>query len=383
MQPDHTLMLLQSYWWIIISILGALLVFLLFVLGGQSMLLSARGSKATNVIIEAVGRKWELTYTTLVTFGGALFASFPLFYSTSFGGAFWLWMLILVSFVLQAVSYEYRNKKGNLFGTRGYDIFLFINGCLGCILLGVAVAMFFFGGNFTVDRMNLVTISSPIISQWAPTHGFEAIFNWRNLILGVAVLFLARTLACQYIINCSRISDNLFDFFKSRMIVNAGIFLVFFLGFLAILLTADGYTVTAVSAGSVEVVDTPYKYFHNLISQPVTLISFLSGVVLVLIGIIRTIASKHYTKGIWWSGIGTILVVMALFWMAGFGDTPFLPSIDDPQSSLSIYNSSSSKFTLTAMSYVSILIPFVVGYICCVWRKIDKTKVTGELPAES
>ncbi|MDE5774696.1 MAG: cytochrome d ubiquinol oxidase subunit II [Muribaculaceae bacterium] len=377
-EPSQTLLMLQDYWWIIISLLGGILVFLLFVQGGQSMLLNNRGTGATQIILKAMGRKWELTFTTLVTFGGALFASFPLFYSTSFGGAFWLWILILFSFIIQAVSYEYRDKAGNLFGRRGYDIFLFINGSVGCILLGVAVAMFFFGGQFTVERLNLVTPDATVISTWAPTHGFEAIFCWKNLILGVAVLFLARTLAGLYILNASTLSDQLFQYFKSRLIINAGIFLVFFLAFVAILLTTTGYTVMSATSLGTIVEETPYKYFHNLIGNPATLVCFLVGVVLVLVGIIRTILSKHYTAGIWWSGLGTVLTVMALFWMAGFNDTPFLPSTLDPSSSLSIRNASSSEFTLQTMSYVSILIPFVLGYIWYVWRSIDKNKVTAD-----
>ena len=369
-------MLLQDYWWLLISLLGGILVFLLFVLGGQSMLLNARGREITNVIINCMGRKWELTYTTLVLFGGALFASFPLFYSTSFGGAYWLWILILLSFVLQAVSYEYRGRDGNLFGTRVYDIFLFINGCVGCILLGVAVAMFFFGGEFSVQRLNLVSASSPVVSEWAPTHGFEAIFCWKNLVLGVAVLFLARTLAGLYILNASRLPDQMFDYFKSRLFVNAGCFLIFFLGFLAILFTSAGYTVVEANASGTLVEETHFKYWHNLWASPAYWVAFLAGVVLVLYGIIRTVLSPRYSSGIWYSGAGTVLAVMALLWLVGFNNTPFLPSVTAPESSLSIYNSSSSEFTLKTMSYVSILIPFVVAYIWYVWRTIDKKKIT-------
>ena len=369
-------MLLQDYWWILISLLGGILVFLLFVLGGQSMLLNARGREITNVIINCMGRKWELTYTTLVLFGGALFASFPLFYSTSFGGAYWLWILILLSFVLQAVSYEYRGRDGNLFGTRVYDIFLFINGCVGCILLGVAVAMFFFGGEFSVQRLNLVSASSPVVSEWAPTHGFEAIFCWKNLVLGVAVLFLARTLAGLYILNASRLPDQMFDYFKSRLFVNAGCFLIFFLGFLAILFTTTGYTVVEANASGTLVEEAHFKYWHNLWSSPAYWVAFLAGVVLVLYGIISTVLSPRYSSGIWYSGAGTVLAVMALLWLVGFNNTPFLPSVTAPESSLSIYNSSSSEFTLKTMSYVSILIPFVVAYIWYVWRTIDKKKIT-------
>ncbi len=369
-------MLLQDYWWLLISLLGGILVFLLFVLGGQSMLLNARGREITNVIINCMGRKWELTYTTLVLFGGALFASFPLFYSTSFGGAYWLWILILLSFVLQAVSYEYRGRDGNLFGTRVYDIFLFINGCVGCILLGVAVAMFFFGGEFSVQRLNLVSASSPVVSEWAPTHGFEAIFCWKNLVLGVAVLFLARTLAGLYILNASRLPDQMFDYFKSRLFVNAGCFLIFFLGFLAILFTSAGYTIVEANASGTLVEETHFKYWHNLWASPAYWVAFLAGVVLVLYGIIRTVLSPRYSSGIWYSGAGTVLAVMALLWLVGFNNTPFLPSVTAPESSLSIYNSSSSEFTLKTMSYVSILIPFVVAYIWYVWRTIDKKKIT-------
>lgn len=369
-------MLLQDYWWLLISLLGGILVFLLFVLGGQSMLLNARGREITNVIINCMGRKWELTYTTLVLFGGALFASFPLFYSTSFGGAYWLWILILLSFVLQAVSYEYRGRDGNLFGTRVYDIFLFINGCVGCILLGVAVAMFFFGGEFSVQRLNLVSASSPVVSEWAPTHGFEAIFCWKNLVLGVAVLFLARTLAGLYILNASRLPDQMFDYFKSRLFVNAGCFLIFFLGFLAILFTSAGYTVVEANTSGTLVEETHFKYWHNLWASPAYWVAFLAGVVLVLYGIIRTVLSPRYSSGIWYSGAGTVIAVMALLWLAGFNNTPFLPSVTAPESSLSIYNSSSSEFTLKTMSYVSILIPFVVAYIWYVWRTIDKKKIT-------
>lgn len=377
MEINHTLYLLQNYWWILISVLGGILVFLLFVQGGQSMLLSAPGNEARNLIVNSMGKKWELTFTTLVTFGGAAFASFPLFYSTSFGGAFWLWILILFSFVLQAVSYEFRSKPGNLFGTRGYDVFLFINGCVGCILLGVAVAMFFFGGDFTVDRLNLVGSDSRIISSWASTHGFEAIFSWRNLLLGFAVLFLARTLAILYLFNSCNMSDRLYAYFKRCLWRDTVLFLIFFLAFLGILMTTTGYTVISATPMGTDVKFTAYKYFFNLIGSIPTLTVFLAGVVLVLFGTLRTLLSSgRYNYGIWFAGIGTFLTVAALFWIAGFFDTPFLPSISDPESSLSIRNSSSSEFTLTAMSYVSILIPFVVAYIWYVWRRIDSKKVS-------
>ena len=378
-----TLELLQNYWWVIVSVLGGILVFLLFVQGGQSLLLSAPEQEWTPVIIGCIGRKWELTFTTLVTFGGAAFASFPLFYSTSFGGAYWLWILILFSFVLQAVSYEYRSKKGNLYGRRTYDIFLFVNGCVGCILLGVAVAMFFFGGDFVVDRSGILNASSPVISRWtASTHGLEAIFNWRNLLLGVAVFFLARVLPAMYMMNATDASDKLFAWFKKVLLYNTILFLIFFLAFLAVLFTTTGYTVVSATAMGTEVVETPFKYWHNLISSPSTLVLLLLGVACVLWGIIPSLVAKRYTQGIWFTGIGAFFAVVALFWLAGFCDTPFLPSNTDPSSSLSIRNASSSEFTLKTMSYVSILVPFVVGYIWYVWRQIDKKKVRESSPEQ-
>ena len=365
---------LQNYWWLIISVLGAILVFLLFVQGGQSMLFGlGRNEQRRDYIISAMGSKWELTFTTLVTFGGAFFASFPLYYSTCFGGAYWLWILILFSFVLQAVSYEYRKKKGNVYGTRTYDAFLFINGSVGCILLGVAVGMFFFGGEFTVNRDNILSGSSPVISQWAPTHGFEAIFNWRNLVLGVAVLFLARMQASLYMMNRIKDADSsFFNTLKSCAFINGGIFVVAFLAFLAILFTATGYDVVSENGHTVSVTESSCKYFNNMIHDWWELATLLIGVVFVLYGLLRSVLAKHFTKGVWFTGIGTVLAVLALFWTAGYGDTAFLPSLTDPMSSLTIRNASSSEFTLTAMSYASIFIPFVLAYIWYVWRQMDK-----------
>lgn len=369
---------LQNYWWLLISVLGGLLVFLLFVQGGQSMMYTL-GNNATrrSLIIGSMGSKWELTFTTLVTFGGALFASFPLFYSTSFGGAYWLWILILFSFVIQAVSYEYRRKQGNVYGTRTYDAFLFINGCVGCLLLGVAVAMFFFGAEFTVNRGNILDGAAPVISQWAPTHGFEAIFNWRNLTLGVAVLFLARMQGCLYMMN--RVKDEaFFRALKAKAFINGGIFVVAFLAFLAILCTSTGYTVVSENGMTTDVYETPYKYFHNFCSLWWAGTTLLIGVVLVLYGLLRSCFAKHFTKGVWFTGIGTFLAVAPLFWVAGYGDTAFYPSLLDPASSLTIRNASSSEFTLKCMSYVSIIIPFVLAYIFYVWRKMDTGKLTPE-----
>lgn len=367
---------LQNYWWFLISVLGGILVFLLFVQGGQSMLPEMKNESDKSLVINSMGRKWELTFTTLVTFGGAAFASFPLFYSTSFGGAYWLWILILFSFVGQAVSYEYRSKPGNVYGRRTFDALLFINGCFGCLLLGVAVSMFFFGGEFSVNRGNLVN-GSTVISQWAPTHGFEAIFNWKNLVLGVAVVFLARTQSCLYMMNNISSSEGFFNMLKGKCLINAGIFVVFFLWFLALLFTATGYTVTDMTPGGrLTVAETPYKYFINMTHNAWEGIALLTGVVLVVYGIIRSVFAKHWTKGIWYSGIGTFLVVASLFWAAGYDSTPFYPSLTDPSSSLSIRNASSSRFTLECMSYVSILIPFVLGYIAYVWRAMDLRKLS-------
>lgn len=368
-----TLEYLQNYWWLIISVLGGILVFLLFVQGGQSMIFSlGRTPERRDMIIGAMGSKWELTFTTLVTFGGAFFASFPLFYSTSFGGAYWLWILILFSFVLQAVSYEYRRKKGNVYGMRTYDAFLFINGCVGCLLLGVAVAMFFFGGEFTVNRDNILTGSAPVISQWASTHGFEAIFCWRNLVLGVAVLFLARMQAALYMMNRLECDADFFNRLKTAAFVNGGIFVVAFLAFLALLFTTTGYDVVSADGQTVSVTEAPYKYFHNMTSDWWELATLLVGVVLVLYGLLRSVFTRHFTAGVWFTGFGTFLAVISLFWAAGYGDTAFLPSLTDPMSSLTIRNASSSEFTLTAMSYASIFIPFVLAYIWYVWRQMDK-----------
>lgn len=370
---------LQNYWWLLISILGGILVFLLFVQGGQSMLFQAKTNEKKELIVNSMGRKWELTFTTLVTFGGAFFASFPLFYSTSFGGAYWLWMLLLFSFIVQAVSYEYRGKAGNVYGVKTYDTFLFINGCFGCLLLGVAVSMFFFGAEFTVQRGSLLDGHSPVISKWANSHGFEAIFNWRNLILGVAVIFLARMQACLYMMNNISGDDEFFENLKNKAFRNGAIFVIFFLWFLTMLCVATGYTVVHNNDYTVDVTITDYKYFHNLTHHcwwaGMTLVI---GVVAVLFGLLKSCFSKHWTKGIWFTGIGTFLAVIALFWVAGYGDTPFYPSIIDPSSSLTIRNASSSEFTLKAMSYVSIVIPFVLGYIAYVWWSMDKKKLTPE-----
>lgn len=373
-----TLEYLQNYWWLLVSVLGGILVFLLFVQGGQSMLLTAGSDLRRNLIVNSMGSKWELTFTTLVTFGGAAFASFPLFYSTSFGGAYWLWILILFSFIVQAVSYEFRRKRGNVYGTKTYDIFLFINGCVGCVLLGVAVSMFFFGGEFTVNRSNLLDPGSPVISQWAPTHGLEAVFNWKNLVLGIAVLFLARMQACLYMMNNIAEDPDFYLTLRQKALINGGIFLIFFLWFLGLLLTSTGYTIISEGTETISVIETPFKYFDNYVTLWWAGLMLLAGVVLVLWGWLKSCFSKRYTKGIWFSGIGTFLVVLSLFFVAGYNDTPFYPSLLVPEDSLTIRNASSSEFTLRVMAWVSILIPFVAGYIAYVWRKMDSKKLTPE-----
>ena len=312
-----------------------------------------------------------------MVFGGAFFASFPLFYSTSFGGAYWLWMLILISFVLQAVSYEFRSKPGNLFGTRVYDVFLFINGAVGCILLGVAVAMFFFGAEFTVQKGNILDAGSPVISKWAPTRGLEAIVCWKNLVLGFAVLFLARTQAALYFLNNHPTDDAFFASNKKKVLINGVIFVVLFLLFVGLLLTTTSLETVynGGMSGKSTFVEVPHKYLNNFLQMPQALIAFLLGTVMVLYGVLRSAFAKHWTCGIWWSGIGTVLVVLSLFWVAGYSDTPYYPSLLDSSSSLTIYNSSSSHFTLETMSYVSILVPFVLAYIVYAWHSMDrKTK---------
>lgn len=371
--------MLQAYWWLIIAVLGAALVFLLFVQGGQSMLWCRNSADERRLMVNSLGRKWELTYTTLVVFGGAFFASFPLYYSTSFGGAYWLWMLILVSFVLQAVSYEFRSKKGNVYGTGVYDAFLTFNGLVGCVLLGVAVAMLFFGGEFTITRSNILDAHAPVISQWAPSHGLEAIACWKNLLLGFAVFFLARTLAALYFINDIAGDAAFAARMRRATLVNGLVFAVLFVAFLVVLFTATGLRYIGGSF-------TPekYLYFHNLLGMWWLALILLLGVVAVLYAIFRAAFSKTWRAGIWFAGFGVAAVVVVLFLLAGYANTAYLPSLTDPQSSLSIANSSSSEFTLTVMSYVSILVPFVLAYIAYVWAKMNAEPLTtDELNKES
>ncbi len=362
---------LQAYWWLIISVLGALLVFLLFVQGGQSLLCSTDG-KFHRLMVNSLGRKWEFTFTTLVVFGGAFFASFPLFYSTSFGGAYWLWMLILVSFVVQAFSYEFRRRKGNLYGTGLYDGLLMFNGLFGCVMLGVAVGMMFFGAEFTVTKGNILDGSAPVISQWAPSHGLEAMIVPGSLILGFAVFFLARTQACLYFLNNISAGEEFVRLMRKKVLINGLIFAVLFVAFLIILLVSDGYRY---GEGNVFYL-VEFIYWHNLLEMWWCIPILLIGVVMVLFAIFGAAFGMITRGAIWFSGIGTVLVVLVLFWLAGYNDTAYYPSLIDPQSSLSIANSSSSKFTLTVMSWVSVLVPFVLAYIWYVWSKMNNTPLT-------
>ena len=371
---------LQHYWWFLVSLLGALLVFLLFVQGGNTLLFTlGRTAEERRLMINSTGRKWEITFTTLVTFGGAFFASFPLFYSTSFGGAYWLWMLILFSFVLQAVSYEFQNKLGNILGTKTFQWFLVINGIVGPLLLGGAVATFFNGSNFIVEKQNLTDGMQPVISSWAnASHGLDALLDPWNLILGLAVFFLARVLGSLYFMN--NIKDDVLESRCSVKVIGDAVpFLILFVAFLVRTLMKDGY---AVDAATGAIVIEPMKYLHNIFDMWYLLIILLIGVSLVLYGIIRTVRSQTYIKGIWPAGIGTVLTVLVLFLLAGWNNTAYYPSNIDLQSSLSIQNSSSSEFTLRTMFYVSLLIPFVLAYIAYVWRSLDRKQITKKEIAE-
>ena len=368
---------LQQYWWFLISLLGALLVFLMFVQGANSMIFSLGANDVERrLIVNSTGRKWEFTFTTLVTFGGAFFASFPLFYSTSFGGAYWLWMIILFSFVLQAVSYEFQNKLGNLLGARTFQWCLIANGILGPLLLGGAVATFFNGSNFIVSKDNMLDGGlQPVISSWAnASHGLDALLDPWNLILGLAVFFLARVLGILYIINNVN-DENIRCRGSVRLVGTAVPFVILFVAFVVRLVLKDGYAYDPIT-GVISM--EPMKYLHNLCDMWYVTIVLVVGVVAVLYGIIRTIVSKTYIAGIWPAGIGTVLTVLALLLCAGWNNTAFYPSNADLQSSLTIVNSCSSEFTLQVMSVVSILVPFVLAYIIYAWYSIDKKKLDKE-----
>ncbi|BBA28840.1 cytochrome d ubiquinol oxidase subunit II [Prevotella melaninogenica] len=370
---------LQHYWWFIISLLGALLVFLLFVQGANSMIFQlGKTEEERRMLINSTGRKWEFTFTTLVTFGGAFFASFPLFYSTSFGGAYWVWVLILFTFIIQAISYEFQNKAGNLFGVRTFQTGLIINGILGPLLLGGAVATFFTGSNFIVEKGNITDFMQPVISHWANgSRGLDVLLNPWVVIFGISVVFLARILGTLYINN--NVNDDIIrGRVRKQLLVNTVLFLLFFLPFLIVTLVGEGYAVN--EAGII--VMEPMKYLNNLLAMWPLAIILLVGVVLLLFGIVKTVLKPEYVRGIWPAGIGVVLVVLVLFLIAGWNNTAYYPSTADLQSSLTLQNSSSSEFTLKAMFYVSFLVPFVLAYIVYAWRAIDKKAIDRKEIAE-
>ena len=370
---------LQHYWWFIVSLLGALLVFLMFVQGANSLSSSlAKNDMESRMILNSTGRKWEITFTTLVTFGGAFFASFPLFYSTSFGGAYWLWMLILFTFVVQAVSYEFQNKLGNILGRRTFNACLYINGVFGPFLLGVAVATFFNGANFTIEKGNLTSLQ-PIISSWAnDSYGLDALLDPWNILFGLAVLYLVRSLGILYLMNNIE-DENIRSRGSVRLVGTFSVFLVLFIVFIVRTLMKEGLQWNAES-GTFEVVSL--KYLHNLLEMWYLLIPLALGLVSLLYGVVRTIISKKYIGGIWYAGIGVVLVVLVLLLCAGWNNTAYYPSLADVHSSLTISNSCSSEFTLRTMFYVSLLVPFVLAYIVYVWRAMDRKKITKEEMSE-
>ena len=367
---------LQNYWWFLVSLLGALLVFLMFVQGANAMLFSlGRNDAERRLLVNSTGRKWELTFTTLVTFGGAFFASFPLLYSTSFGGAYWLWMIILFTFVLQAVSYEFQNKMGNFLGPKTFQVMLVINGLVAPLLLGGAVATFFNGSNFIVDKMNLTVFAQPVISHWANAScGLDALLDPWNLVLGLAVMFLAQVLGILYVMNNVN-DENIRSRGSVRLVGCAAPFVILLVAFLIRTLLKDGF---AYNPETGDIFMEPNKYWHNFVDMWYLLVMLLVGVVLTLYGIVRTIVSKTYIQGIWPSGIGVVLVVLSLLLCVGWNNTAYYPSTADLQSSLTIANSCSSEFTLRTMAIVSLLIPFVLAYIVYAWRAIDRRKIDHE-----
>ena len=366
---------LQNYWWFLIALLGGLLVFLLFVQGGNALIfLAGKTEDERQLIVNSTGRKWELTFTTLVTFGGAFFASFPLFYSTSFGGAYWVWILILITFVFQAVSYEFQNKAGNLLGKNAFRIFLTINGCRAPLLIGTAVGTFFTGSEFMVNKNAVADIGAPVISRWANSwHGLEAVANPFNVEFGLMVMFLAICLGALYMIN--NIDDNKLatQLRKSLLICFVG-FLIMLVLVLINFITMEGFAVDAEGVVFME----KGKYLHNLLQMPVVLTMFLIGAVLLVTGVVMTLLKKDFRRGIWFAAPGTVLAVMAIFMIAGYNGTSYYPSTADIQASLTLSNSCSSEFTLKTMAIVSLIIPFVVAYIAYFWRQMDKKSLTKE-----
>ena len=366
---------LQQYWWFLIALLGGLLVFLLFVQGGNALIfLAGKNEDQRQLIVNSTGRKWELTFTTLVTFGGAFFASFPLFYSTSFGGAYWVWILILITFVFQAVSYEFQSKAGNILGKKTFRIFLALNGCLAPLLIGTAVGTFFTGSDFLVKKSAVGDIAAPVISRWTNGwHGLEAVANPFNVEFGLMVMFLAVCLGALYMINNIDDKELGVSLRRSLMLCFGG-FLLMLVLVLIQFITMEGFAVDAEGIVTME----KGKYFHNLIQMPAVLIMFLLGAVLLVAGVILTLVKKEFNRGIWFSGPGTVLAVMAIFMIAGYNGTAYYPSTADIQSSLTLSNSCSSEFTLKTMAIVSLIIPFVVAYIAYFWRQMDKKSLTKE-----
>ena len=366
---------LQHYWWFLIALLGGILVFLLFVQGGNALIFLAGKSEAERqLIVNSTGRKWELTFTTLVTFGGAFFASFPLFYSTSFGGAYWVWVLILVTFVLQAVSYEFQSKAGNILGKTAFRVFLTLNGCLAPLLIGTAVGTFFTGSDFYVDKNAVSDIASPVISRWGSAwHGLEAVANPFNVEFGLMVLLLTITLGALYLIN-NIDSERLAAELRRVLVVVFALFLVMFLVVVYHLITMEGFAVDATGA----VVMEQGKYLHNLLAMPAVLVLLLVGALMLVVGVVATLVHKNFTRGIWLAGPGTVFAVMALFMIVGYNNTAYYPSTADINASLTIANSSSSEFTLRTMAIVSLIIPFVLAYIAYFWRQMDKRSLTTE-----
>lgn len=366
---------LQHYWWFLIALLGGLLVFLLFVQGGNALIfLAGKDEDERQLIVNSTGRKWELTFTTLVTFGGAFFASFPLFYSTSFGGAYWVWILILITFVFQAVSYEFQSKAGNLLGKNTFRTFLTLNGCLAPLLIGTAVGTFFTGSDFTVNKGAVADIASPVISRWGNGwHGLEAVANPFNVEFGAMVMLLAISLGALYLIN-NIDNEKLASQLRRSLAICFGLFLVLFLIVCYHLITMDGFAVDAAGIVTLE----KGKYFTNLLQMPLVLAMLVVGAVLLVAGVVLTLLRKDFRRGIWFAGPGTTMAVMALFMVVGYNHTAYYPSIADLQSSLTLANSSSSEFTLRTMAVVSLIIPFVVAYIAYFWRQMDKKSLTTE-----
>lgn len=368
----------QNYWWLLISLLAGILVFMLFVQGGQTMLFSRLNQTQKQLIVNSLGRKWELGFTSLVVFGGAFFASFPLYYSTSFGGAYWLWMTILLSFVIQAAGYEFRRKRGNIFGKGFYDGLLFINGVVGCVMLGAAVGMMFFGAPFSVDRFSLAGAGNNVISTWAPTHGLEVMASWKCLLLGFTILFLSRTMGALYFLFDIRATLEFETKMRKEVLGNGVVFVLLFLAFTAVLLTTSSVRYDPISGWQIEA----NLYFHNFIHMWGWGLTFLCGVILVLTGIFAG-GFSNYRKGFWVAGAGVVAVIVALFAVMAYDGTSYLPSTTDISSSLTLADSSSSLFTMKVMTYVSFLLPIVIGYIALVWRKMNRRPMEASDVSES